>query len=90
MDREIVFVRCFPRNGLLGTTFCSYSSNLSDRRRYMARRLMKALEDLSLQYDWTVRNSEGAGTFCWCNRKIQGPRMMFLYFSCSGAVCIRR
>ena len=25
---------------------------------YMARRLMKALEDLSLQYDHTVRNSE--------------------------------
>ncbi len=26
--------------------------------RYMARRLMKALEDLSMQYDMTVRNSE--------------------------------
>lgn len=25
---------------------------------YMARRLMKALEDLSMQYDRTVRNSE--------------------------------
>lgn len=25
---------------------------------YMARRLMKALEDLSMQYDHTVRNSE--------------------------------
>jgi RNA polymerase Rpb1, domain 5 len=25
---------------------------------YMARRLMKALEDLSMQYDMTVRNSE--------------------------------
>jgi hypothetical protein len=25
---------------------------------YMARRLMKALEDLSLHYDGTVRNSE--------------------------------
>ena len=25
---------------------------------YMARRLMKALEDLSMQYDNTVRNSE--------------------------------
>ena len=27
---------------------------------YMARRLMKALEDLSMQYDGTVRNSETA------------------------------
>ena len=26
--------------------------------RYMARRLMKALEDLSMQYDMTIRNSE--------------------------------
>jgi DNA-directed RNA polymerase beta' subunit len=26
--------------------------------RYMARHLIKALEDLSMQYDMTVRNSE--------------------------------
>ena len=26
---------------------------------YMSRRLMKALEDLSIQYDGTVRNSHG-------------------------------
>ncbi len=31
----------------------------ADVCRYMARRLMKALEDLSIAYDETVRNSHG-------------------------------
>jgi len=49
---EFFFHTMGGREGLVDTAVKTAETG------YMARRLMKALEDLSLQYDTTVRNSE--------------------------------
>lgn len=49
---EFFFHTMGGREGLVDTAVKTAETG------YMARRLMKALEDLSLQYDYTVRNSE--------------------------------
>ncbi|KAG5182619.1 RNA polymerase III, largest subunit [Tribonema minus] len=51
---EFFFHTMGGREGLVDTAVKTAETG------YMARRLMKALEDLSMQYDATVRNSEGA------------------------------
>jgi DNA-directed RNA polymerase III subunit RPC1 len=51
---EFFFHTMGGREGLVDTAVKTAETG------YMARRLMKALEDLSCQYDHTVRNSEGA------------------------------
>ncbi|TYZ65031.1 hypothetical protein PybrP1_003004 [[Pythium] brassicae (nom. inval.)] len=51
---EFFFHTMGGREGLVDTAVKTAETG------YMARRLMKALEDLSCQYDQTVRNSEGA------------------------------
>ncbi|KAI9912862.1 hypothetical protein PsorP6_006479 [Peronosclerospora sorghi] len=51
---EFFFHTMGGREGLVDTAVKTAETG------YMARRLMKALEDLSCQYDETVRNSEGA------------------------------
>jgi len=51
---EFFFHTMAGREGLVDTAVKTAQTG------YMARRLMKALEDLSLHYDKTVRNSEGA------------------------------
>lgn len=51
---EFFFHTMGGREGLVDTAVKTAETG------YMARRLMKALEDLSCQYDDTVRNSEGA------------------------------
>nr|CCA19646.1 DNAdirected RNA polymerase III largest subunit puta [Albugo laibachii Nc14]CCA23078.1 RNA polymerase III putative [Albugo laibachii Nc14] len=51
---EFFFHTMGGREGLVDTAVKTAETG------YMARRLMKALEDLSCQYDRTVRNSEGA------------------------------
>ncbi|CAM9584599.1 unnamed protein product [Chrysoparadoxa australica] len=50
---EFFFHTMGGREGLVDTAVKTAETG------YMARRLMKALEDLSMQYDGTVRNSEG-------------------------------
>lgn len=55
---------------------------------YMARRLMKALEDLSMQYDRTVRNSEqtviqfvyGDDGLNPSRMEVQAFRLFFVFF----------
>ena len=49
---EFFFHTMGGREGLVDTAVKTAETG------YMARRLMKALEDLSMQYDSTVRNSE--------------------------------
>lgn len=49
---EFFFHTMGGREGLVDTAVKTAETG------YMARRLMKALEDLSMQYDRTVRNSE--------------------------------
>ena len=49
---EFFFHTMGGREGLVDTAVKTAETG------YMARRLMKALEDLSMQYDYTVRNSE--------------------------------
>uniref|UniRef100_A0AAV1T3G1 DNA-directed RNA polymerase subunit n=1 Tax=Peronospora matthiolae TaxID=2874970 RepID=A0AAV1T3G1_9STRA len=51
---EFFFHTMGGREGLVDTAVKTAETG------YMARRLMKALEDLSCQYDQTVRNSEGS------------------------------
>ncbi|DBA04436.1 TPA: hypothetical protein N0F65_010032 [Lagenidium giganteum] len=51
---EFFFHTMGGREGLVDTAVKTAETG------YMARRLMKALEDLSCQYDHTVRNSEGS------------------------------
>lgn len=51
---EFFFHMMSGREGLVDTAVKTAETG------YMARRLMKALEDLSMQYDKTVRNSENA------------------------------
>ena len=50
---EFFFHTMAGREGLVDTAVKTAQTG------YMARRLMKALEDLSMHYDKTVRNSEG-------------------------------
>ena len=50
---EFFFHTMGGREGLVDTAVKTAETG------YMARRLMKALEDLSVQYDFTVRNSTG-------------------------------
>ena len=57
---EFFFHTMGGREGLVDTAVKTAETG------YMARRLMKALEDLSLQYDNTVRNSEQTVCACVC------------------------
>lgn len=51
---EFIFHAASGREGLVDTAVKTAETG------YMQRRLMKALEDLAIQYDYTVRNSVGA------------------------------
>lgn len=51
---EFLFHACSGREGLVDTAVKTAETG------YLARRLMKALEDLSVRYDTSVRNSVGA------------------------------
>ncbi|GBG75764.1 hypothetical protein CBR_g21008 [Chara braunii] len=53
-QREFFFHTMGGREGLVDTAVKTAETG------YMSRRLMKALEDLSMQYDGTVRNASGA------------------------------
>lgn len=57
---EFFFHACSGREGLIDTAVKTAETG------YMQRRLMKALEDLSTQYDYSVRNSVGGVVqFCY-------------------------